>query len=278
MFKGRKLLIATKHEKEKVIAPILEKELGVYCFTSLTFDTDEFGTFTGEIERKRDPLTTVREKCLLAMELNKCDLAVASEGSFGPHPSVGFVSADDEILIFIDKKNELEVVARELSFETNFNGTEVKTKKELHDFIEKAKFPTHALIIKKDQGNSSEIVKGIKSMEELSEKFDYFISTYGKAFVETDMRAMNNPSRMKVIEKATMKLVTKINTFCPHCNTPGFGITEAKHGLPCKICNSPTRSILSYIFSCKKCSFVQENKYPHGFHVEDPTWCDLCNP
>ena len=32
MFKGRNLLIATKHEKEKVIAPILEKELGVKCF------------------------------------------------------------------------------------------------------------------------------------------------------------------------------------------------------------------------------------------------------
>jgi hypothetical protein len=31
-FRGRNLLIATKHEKEKAIAPILEKELGVKCF------------------------------------------------------------------------------------------------------------------------------------------------------------------------------------------------------------------------------------------------------
>ena len=29
MFEPRKLIIATKYEKEKVIAPILEKELGV---------------------------------------------------------------------------------------------------------------------------------------------------------------------------------------------------------------------------------------------------------
>jgi len=29
MFKGRNLIIATKHSKEKVIAPIVEKELGV---------------------------------------------------------------------------------------------------------------------------------------------------------------------------------------------------------------------------------------------------------
>ena len=29
LFKGRKLVIATMHEKERVIAPLLEKNLGV---------------------------------------------------------------------------------------------------------------------------------------------------------------------------------------------------------------------------------------------------------
>lgn len=61
MFKGRNLLIATKHEKEKVIAPILEKELGVKCFVVTNLDTDEFGTFTGEIDRKDDPITTAKK-------------------------------------------------------------------------------------------------------------------------------------------------------------------------------------------------------------------------
>ena len=112
MFKGRKLLIATKHDKEKVIAPILEKELGVTCFVAENFDTDVLGTFTGEVERKDDPITTARNKCLMAMELNNCDLAIASEGSFGPHPAIFFVHADDEMLLFIDKKNDLEIIAR----------------------------------------------------------------------------------------------------------------------------------------------------------------------
>jgi hypothetical protein len=47
-------------------------------------------------------------------------------------------------------------------------------------------------------------------------------------FVETDMRAMYNPSRMTVIQNATKK--EKINSCCPHCNIPGFGITDAKRG------------------------------------------------
>lgn len=63
----------------------------------------------------------------MAMELANCDLAVASEGSFGPHPTIYFVHADDEFLLFIDKKNDLEIIVRELSTVTNFNGSEIKT-------------------------------------------------------------------------------------------------------------------------------------------------------
>jgi hypothetical protein len=104
LFNDRRLLIATKHKKERVIAPLLEKNLGVICFTNDSFDTDALGTFSGEVERELDPITTVRKKCLLAMEASDCDLGVASEGSFGAHPSIFFASANDEFLIFIDKK------------------------------------------------------------------------------------------------------------------------------------------------------------------------------
>ena len=233
VFKGRKLLIATKHQKEMVIAPLLQKWLGVECIVPENFDTDVLGTFTGEIERKDDPVTTARNKCLMAMELNNCDLAIASEGSFGPHPSIFFVSADDEMLLFIDKKNNLEIVARELSTETNFNGEEIKTEKQLVAFTKQVKFPSHGLIIRKAKDDCTEIVKGITDTKKLLNTFQHFISTYGMAYAETDMRAMYNPTRMKVIEKATKKITDKINSCCPQCNTPGFGITDAKQGLPC---------------------------------------------
>jgi hypothetical protein len=126
MFKGRSLIIATKHEKEKIIGPLLENSIGVISFVDPNFDTDMLGTFSGEVERELDPIATARKKCLLAMELSNCDLGIASEGSFGPHPSLFFVSADDEFLIFIDKKNDLEIIVRELSTETNFNGSKIK--------------------------------------------------------------------------------------------------------------------------------------------------------
>ena len=278
MFKGRKIVIATKHEKEKAIAPILEKQLGVHCFVTPELDTDTLGTFTGEIERKEDPLATARHKCLMAMELTHCDLAIASEGSFGQHPSLFFAPADDEFLYFYDQRHKLEISVRELSLETNFNGSLIKTEAELIEFAHKVKFPSHGLILRKSKDELTDMVKGITKQELLLEAFYKLMHNFGEAYVETDMRAMYNPTRMQVIKLAAEKLVNKINTLCPTCNTPGFGITKATQGLPCEVCHSPTRSTLSYIHACQKCGYTKEEVFPNGKQLEDPTYCDLCNP
>ena len=278
MFQGRNLLIATKHEKEKVIAPILEKELGVKCHVSSELDTDELGTFTGEIERKGDPISTARNKCHRAMDLMDCDLAIASEGSFGSHPTIFFAPADDEFLLLIDKKNNIEISVRELSLETNFNGSEIKTKEELQEFATKSNFPSHGLILRKSKEELEEITKGIIDEKLLNSTFFKLIKNYGTAYIETDMRAMFNPSRMKVIEKATLKLVKKIKSVCPNCKTPGFGIVDRKVGLPCNQCRFPTKSTLSYLYNCQKCNYKKEEEFPNGKQTEDPMYCDICNP
>ncbi len=277
-FEGRKLVIATKHQKESVIAPHLEKELGVTCFTPPDLDTDLLGTFTGELERRFDPLTTARKKCELAMRVTSCDLAVSSEGSFGAHPSIFFAHADEEILVFIDRKNNLEIVAKELSMETNFNGAKVTTSAELIEFSIKAGFPSHALILRQSKESHLNMHKGISDKALLLESFEKLRANHGSVYVETDMRALYNPTRMGVIEKATQKLVQKIKSVCPDCQTPGFGIVEVKKGLPCSLCAYPTNSTLSYLYICQVCHFTKEAQYPHGKKKEDPTYCDMCNP
>jgi hypothetical protein len=250
-FQNRKLLIATKHQKEKVIAPILEKELGVHCFVDKTFDTDTFGTFSGEVERIYDPISTARAKCMQAMKQNNCTLGVASEGSFGPHPSLFFVNADDEFLLFLDTENNIEVMVRELSTSTNFNGQLIKSREALLSFAER---------------------------KELEQTFDLLYAQYQAVYVETDMRAMYNPTRMKVIETAAQKLVQKIQSVCPQCQMPGFGVTAVQEGLPCSLCGAPTRSTLSYVYVCQHCQFKKEEMYPHKKTTEDPMFCDYCNP
>lgn len=278
IFKGRRLVIATKHKKESVIAPLLEKHLGVQCFVPDDFDSDTLGTFTGEIERKDDALTTVRKKCLLAMENTHCDLGIASEGSFGPHPTIFMAHADDELLLFIDKKNNLEIIVRELSLDTNFNATTVTCFQNLVNLVKTVGFPEHAVILKITEEEVPTVVKGIQSWELLKECFHKLSANNSQVVAETDMRAMYNPTRMKVIEKATQKLVDKIKSTCPQCNTPGFGIVNIKSGLPCEWCGSPTNSAKSHLYKCKKCDFEQEKMFPNEKKTEDPMYCDYCNP
>ena len=61
------MVIATMHEKEKVIAPILENNLRVNCFITDKLDTDAFGTFSGDVERSLSPIDTLRAKCNAAI-------------------------------------------------------------------------------------------------------------------------------------------------------------------------------------------------------------------
>ncbi len=278
MFEGRKLVIATKHKKELVIASQIEQALGVKCITADNLDTDVLGTFSGEVERVNDPVTTARAKCDMAMELADCDLAIASEGSFGEHPYIFFAHANEEILLFIDKKHDLEIIVREVSLETNFNGEYIASKEELINFAAKAKFPSHGLIVRKSKEENEAIIKGITDWAVLVDAFKQHLNKYGAVYVETDMRAMYNPTRMSVIEKAAQKLAEKIKAQCPGCNTPGFGITEAKPGLPCECCGFKTRSVLSHLYTCKKCAYTSEALYPHNKTTEDPMYCDICNP
>lgn len=44
------------HGKENVLSPILEKALGVETIVPESFNTDLYGTFSGEIPRKMDPI------------------------------------------------------------------------------------------------------------------------------------------------------------------------------------------------------------------------------
>lgn len=278
MFENRKLIIATMHQKESVIAPILEKELGVICFTDKTINTDKFGTFSGEINRELDPISVARQKCLNAMKINSCDLGIASEGSFGPHPTMFFANADDEFILFIDSKNKIEIIARELSTSTNYNAKQINNYQELLVFSEQVGFPEHGLILRKSKNEIKSIFKGIVCQRTLKNIFYKLKKKYDSVFVETDMRAMYNPTRMKVIEKATISLVQKIKSKCPTCLMPGFEITDSKKGLKCDNCGLPTNSTISYIYVCRHCNYMKQELYPHKRISEDPMYCNYCNP
>jgi hypothetical protein len=277
-FAGRTLVIATMHGKEKVLAPLLEQNLGVHVVVPHGLDTDAFGTFSGEIERKGSPLQAAGKKCNTAYEITGQPLVLASEGSFGPHPQIGFIAANEELLLLRDYKNGFEIKASVLSTSTNFSGQVLDKWEDVRSYAEKIGFPSHGLILRPDSDLVSEIHKGIKDWKGLSSSFYYFKKRWGKAHVETDMRAHYNPTRMKVVGEAGQKLLDLIMQTCPVCEGPGFAVTETVPGLPCGLCGIPTKTAKAHIHSCQHCGHTQIKKFPDNKDCEDPMFCDECNP
>jgi hypothetical protein len=278
MFTDRHLFIATNHKKEEVIRPILEQRLLVLCETTAFLDTDQFGTFSGEVDRALGPMETLKAKCEYGKAVSGLDLVLATEGSFGPHPFNPFCSAHDELILLQDFKNNLSFSTRILSTDTNFNQKNMETWLDLQQFANKVGFPDHRIILRDQPQSVNFIVKGIGDWKSLQLTFEACMEKHGSVYAETDMRAMHNPLRMHQIQLLTEKLMDKMNVFCPACNIPGYGVVRTIVGLPCAVCATPTESILAEVHGCTSCGFEEVREHPSGRKTEDPTFCPSCNP
>ncbi|MBW4477811.1 MAG: hypothetical protein KME54_13300 [Tolypothrix brevis GSE-NOS-MK-07-07A] len=278
LFSNRVGILATMHQKEIVIAPLLE-QLGIKVIVPPDLNTDVFGTFTRDIERSGTQIEAARLKAEKALVMTGETLAFASEGTFRPHPDLSYISSNREIVILLDKENNLEIIGEEFSLETNHNFQIIHNIEEAYKFATKVGFPQHGLIVISDSPkDSGEIFKGIITDKQLEEAVNFALknSSNQKVHIETDMRAMYNPTRMRNIEKATRNLLKKINNFCPSCGMPGFEITQRIKGLPCASCYTPTLLTRAVKYQCKKCGFSQEKLFPDGKYA-DPGQCMYCN-
>ncbi|AFY53355.1 hypothetical protein Riv7116_0768 [Rivularia sp. PCC 7116] len=281
-FENRIAVLATMHKKERVIAPLLDKELGIKVTVPQNFNTDKFGSFTREIERSGSQIEAARLKAQQALLVTGESLAIASEGSFAPHPSLPYIPCNRELVILIDLKNDLEIIGEELSTDTNHNHLKVSNIQQALEFADKVGFPQHGLVVMLNDypENNEEIIKGINTEAALTEAINSALkkSSNGAVHLETDMRAMYNPTRMKNIGKATLNLIEKINSLCPNCSTPGFDIVQQIPGLPCEWCSAPTTLTKSVIYKCQKCGFRKEKSSPQGKQFAEPAQCIYCNP
>lgn len=266
------------HKKEEAIGQPFEKLLGCRVIPA-QINTDLLGTFTGEVERTLDPYACVKEKCYRGLDFEKGFLGVASEGSFGPHPLIPFVTADCEILFFTDRKLGFELTLTKTSLQTNFAAKSIQNNEELAEFTKQALFPSHALILRPhDTKDPHLIFKGVQDAENLDLIFKKCLenSKDPQVWVETDMRAHMNPTRMKIIGELAQEMVARLATPCPSCQIPGWGLVKRLPGLPCTACRMPTDLIKTEIYGCCQCNHQEsvENQQEKA----DPRYCPFCNP
>jgi hypothetical protein len=262
LFVDRIGVLATMHRKETVIAPIVESKLGIRLIIPDQFDTDQFGTFTRERDRPGNQREAARLKAEKALELTGELLAFASEGTFAPHPNFPAIPCNRELVLLFDRVNKIEIIGQAISTETNYNHQTVKTVDEAFTFAKKVGFPMHGLVVMLYQNAKQPdgIIKGITDEDQLIESVEKMLgrSQTGMIHLETDMRALYNPTRLKVIEQATLDLIANIQRTCPDCGCPGFELTERRIGLPCGLCGLPTALTRSTLYTCQKCGFQQE--------------------
>jgi hypothetical protein len=280
-YSGRLAVLATKHAKERAVARPLRVGLGLELVVPPDFDTDLLGTFSGEVPRTGTAEAVVRQKARWGMEVTGLPLGLASEGSFGPHPQLGFVPVHHELLIFVDAELELCVLEQTSTTSTNFAHAVVAEASALSDFLIHAAFPSHALIVRPNVGGeATDVVKGVREPGQLERAVQAArrVSMDGLARVETDMRAQFNPSRLRVIRQLALKLARRLRVACPSCLSPGWGFMTVEPGLPCRDCGTPTFVARTEVFACTRCSFQQTVPRRDGLTEADPRYCSFCNP
>lgn len=279
---GERAVIATMHGKERVIAPLLVEALGLDCVVPQAFDTDRFGTFTREIERTGTQLDAARAKIAAAFEHEPhARVAVASEGSFGPHPWIPFVPLGRELVLLVDRQTGLEITGHDATIETHFAHRIVDGPVAAFAFAELMRFPEQGLIVMGCRGDEPApdiaLWKGIVAADVLDRAVRDVLALCGAAFIETDMRAHLNPTRMEAIERATRDLVRRFKSRCPACAYPGYDVTERIPGLPCEWCGEPTQVIKAEVLSCAACGHRIERSMGDR-PTADPGQCNGCNP
>lgn len=275
---GRKAALPTLHQKGSLIAPIFKEVNGLEVI-EVNVDTDQFGTFSGEIERSKSALETAKAKARLAIEVTGLDVAIASEGSIGPDLEIPFVVSDVETLLYLDVKMDIEVDESFRSFDIFALSHTLSKKESLEEFLVRADFPQHQLIAKLRGKDGYRFEKGIKERGHLNSIIERFreIDPEGEITLENDLRAHASPSRQKNIKKVAELLARRVASRCPICNMSGFGRRGWRRGLACKDCGGfNEQGIHLEYLSCPSCGHETEGRTVN--ESLEARYCIFCNP
>lgn len=275
---GQQIALLTQHGKEQVIAPVLEPALGCKVHLVSHFDTDQLGTFTRDKPRPGSQLEAARRKARIGMELSGLSVGLASEGSFSPDPLTGLFPWNVELLVLIDDRLGIELVG--MAQGTAQSGHLLTGDWEtVREFAVEEDFPAHQLVLRPQDQDDPRLHKGIADWDRLRASFDQCLaeSDNRQVFIEADLRAFANPTRMERIGEAAQDLLRRLQSRCPACDKPGYWMTERQGGLPCGACGTPTQGYQATVWQCPSCA--HRTVVPRTDRTRaEPQHCPSCNP
>lgn len=282
-YAGSAVALATRHGKQRVIARPLRAALALELRHAAAVDTDQLGTFSGEQPRPADALATCRLKAERGMQALGLDLGIASEGAFGPHPLVPLLPVGEEWMVFVDRRNDLVISERQLSRSTNYSSCTGADADSIAAWLQQVGFPAHGVMVRPHHGDGAApawLAKGVHDPLQLAAWIDQAAraSELGLAWLETDMRAHCNPTRMAQIRRLAFRLARRVASLCPSCAAPGWGLLELLPGLPCAECGLATELARAELHGCGCCGHRREHPRRDQRRSADPQHCAYCNP
>lgn len=277
-FQGQSIALLTQHGKESAIAPVLEPALGCRVVRVDGFDTDSLGTFTRERSRPGSQLDAARLKARIGMERSGLPIGLASEGSFGPDPFSGLFTWNLEVLLLIDDRLGIEVIGMAQGQAPDGHRLCADWQEVCH-FARRVGFPAQHLVMRPAHADDPRIHKGIADWHSLRSAFDacQALASNRMVFIESDLRAFANPTRMVRIGEASQDLLARLQSSCPACGAPGFSPTDRQPGLACSACGLPTRVHLAVVWNCCGCGHREVVARTDQRHAS-PADCSYCNP
>ncbi len=274
----RRIGLATMHAKERAVAAPFRRLLDAEVLVAPRLDTDQLGTFSGEIPRPGDLLHTALLKAEMVFGSLDVDCALASEGSYGPIGRLPFAAGGLELLAFIDRARGMRLVETLRTHRTNWRLWRFgRGNPNVPRALKAVGFPRFGVFVIAGS-DPSRPVKDLATVDAVVAAVDREArrSADGEAILISDMRAHRNPTRMQVLRALSHKLARRLTALCPKCGAPGFGHVEARRGLPCEDCGAPTHWIDFDVDGCAACGHAVARPRRDGRRTAPRLSCQSC--
>ncbi len=272
-YAGHTIVFATMHGKERLAAEAFADELGAAVIAPDHLDTDQFGTFAGDIPRTLSPRMAATVKARLAMQITGLSCALASEGSFRS-TLIGMEAS--EILLFLDEDRGLEIVERSSGSSALPGARRVDTVDEALAYAAAIGFPEQGMLVHARRAARVITHKTLGTTAELAQLVANELDNGVTVTVLPDHRAHRSPSRAERIRALSERMARRLATPCPTCASPGYGLLGVERGLPCALCGTTTSVIAADLHGCAVCE--DRDRRPRPATSADPASCDRCNP
>lgn len=277
-YSGARIALTSKHQKLKLIKPVFDELIRCELF-EIEIDTDQLGTFTGEIERNAPPKETAILKARLGMKASNNLVGVASEGSIGADPLIPFIHSDIEYMVLVDDEHDIVISEMYRSLDIKAAAITTAPGNNIDDFLRRADFPNHGLIVRPNDKQFANVFKGITDRNHLTDSINSSSeqSHDGLVVIESDFRAHFSPSRQKNIAHLAKLLALRVTQCCPECKCPGWGRVGYEKGLKCSDCELFNPEVIRQeILGCVRCDHKTLGEVLET--SLSPARCNFCNP